>query len=82
MAWQQDDDIYSSSGYALAAAMELHARVTNANLDNNMAAMPPGFKLYSAMPTPPAGAIWRFGEFPSLCSSPLQADTVVYLLCL
>jgi hypothetical protein len=30
MAWQQDDDLYSSGGHVLAAALEVHARIVNA----------------------------------------------------
>jgi hypothetical protein len=60
MAWQQDEDLYSASGHALAAAMELHARVANAFLSNRSTAMlPPGYKYYDAMPPPPKGAIWQ-----------------------
>lgn len=59
---QQDDDLYSSDNYALAAAMELHARITNAwdsNRDANM--LPQGFKFYEGnMPAPPAGTRWQF----------------------
>jgi hypothetical protein len=59
---QQDDDLYSSDNYALAAAMELHARITNAwdsNKDANM--LPQGFKFYEGnMPQPPAGTRWQF----------------------
>uniref|UniRef100_A0A383V947 Alginate lyase domain-containing protein n=1 Tax=Tetradesmus obliquus TaxID=3088 RepID=A0A383V947_TETOB len=62
IAWQQDDDLYSSDNYALAAAMELHARITNAwdsNRDANM--LPQGFKFYEGnMPAPPAGTRWQF----------------------
>jgi hypothetical protein len=58
----QDDDLYSSDNYALASAMELHARITNAwdsNKDANM--LPPGFKFYKGnMPQPPSGTRWQF----------------------
>jgi hypothetical protein len=30
MAWQQDDDLFSSSNHVLAAALEVHARIVNA----------------------------------------------------
>eukprot|EP00882_Tetradesmus_deserticola_P029301 GHRQ01032805.1.p1 GENE.GHRQ01032805.1~~GHRQ01032805.1.p1 ORF type:complete len:148 (-),score=39.37 GHRQ01032805.1:194-637(-) len=30
MAWQQDDDLYSSTSHVLAAALEVHARIVNA----------------------------------------------------
>jgi hypothetical protein len=33
MAWQQDDDLYSSSSHVLAAALEVHARIVNAGGD-------------------------------------------------
>lgn len=33
MAWQQDDDLYSSSGHVLAAALEVHSRIVNAGRD-------------------------------------------------
>jgi hypothetical protein len=58
----QDEDLYSASNYALAAAMELHARVTNAFAANKSTAMlPPTFKYYdTSMPAPPANCSWRF----------------------
>jgi hypothetical protein len=46
MAWQQDDDLYSSSGHVLAAALEVHARIVNAGgtcYDSADAALPQQF---------------------------------------
>ncbi|KAF6262671.1 chondroitin AC/alginate lyase [Scenedesmus sp. NREL 46B-D3] len=62
IAWQQDDDLYSASNYALPAAMELHARVVNAFAANRSSALlPPTFKYYATdMPAAPAGCSWRF----------------------
>ncbi|WIA22272.1 hypothetical protein OEZ85_004592 [Tetradesmus obliquus] len=62
IAWQQDEDLYSASSYALAAAMELHARVTNAFAANKSTAMlPPTFKYFDTqMPKPPANCSWQF----------------------
>jgi hypothetical protein len=42
MAWQQDDDLFSSSGHVLAAALEVHARIINA-----------GAPLHRVLPLPP-----------------------------
>lgn len=57
----QSDDLYSSSNYALAAGMELHARLTNAWLNNKDTSMlPSGFKFYESMPAPPYGTRWQF----------------------
>eukprot|EP00775_Hariotina_reticulata_P012621 gene12621-12751_t len=56
-AWQQDDDLYSSNGHALAAAMEVHARIINAGRNESL--LPPRFKFFESMPPPPAGCYWR-----------------------
>lgn len=57
MAWQQDDDLYSSNGHVLAAAMEVHARIINAG--SNESLLPPNFKFFGSMPPPPEGCTWR-----------------------
>lgn len=57
-AWHQNEDLYSIGDHALAAALELHARIINAN--NHTAQLPPGFKFYNSMPKPPSGAAWQF----------------------
>ncbi|KAF6261585.1 chondroitin AC/alginate lyase [Scenedesmus sp. NREL 46B-D3] len=57
MAWQQDDDLYSSNGHVLAAALEVHARIVNAGTDE--ALLPPNFRLFESMPAPPEGCAWR-----------------------
>jgi hypothetical protein len=71
MAWQQNLDLYSQNGYALAAAMELHARIINAALSkNNETLLPPGFRFYDkSMPAPPAGCSWRFDMRSQLWSA-------------
>lgn len=62
IAWQQDEDLFSSSSHALAAAMETHARIINAWLAGKNAAMlPPGFRWFDgAMPKAPPGCRWAF----------------------
>lgn len=60
MAWQQDEDWYSSGNYALAAGVELHARIVRAALDSNEAMLPRGFKFFESMPRPPKGLHWKF----------------------
>ncbi|WIA43021.1 hypothetical protein OEZ86_009555 [Tetradesmus obliquus] len=57
MAWQQDDDLYSSSGHVLAAALEVHSRIVNAGADESL--LPPNFRLFDSMPPPPEGCVWR-----------------------
>ncbi|KAI8474482.1 MAG: hypothetical protein J3K34DRAFT_518210 [Monoraphidium minutum] len=58
--WGQDEDAYSESGYVLAAALELHARIINAHLDGDEAGLPPGFRFFESMPPPPKGCAWRW----------------------
>eukprot|EP00879_Flechtneria_rotunda_P025186 GHRR01026752.1.p1 GENE.GHRR01026752.1~~GHRR01026752.1.p1 ORF type:complete len:295 (+),score=61.58 GHRR01026752.1:724-1608(+) len=60
MAWQQDEDLYSSDNHALAAAMELHARIIRAYQANDTSMLPPGFYFKESMPEPPKGCIWKF----------------------
>lgn len=55
----QDEDLYSSNDYALAAALELHAKIILAG-DNDESKLPVGFKLDKSMPPPPKGCRWRF----------------------
>jgi hypothetical protein len=70
MAWQQNEDLYSTNNYALAASMELHARIINAALSgNNQTMLPPGFRWQSAMPAAPAGTSWRFDMRTQLWSA-------------
>jgi hypothetical protein len=59
-AWQQNEDIYSSNNHALLAAMELHARIINADAAQNPGLLPPGFKRFKDMPPAPPGTQWRF----------------------
>ncbi|GBF99458.1 hypothetical protein Rsub_11944 [Raphidocelis subcapitata] len=59
-AWAQDTDLYAENEYALAAALELHARIIIGALDSDEATLPPGFKLNSSMPAPPSGCTWRW----------------------
>ena len=59
-AWGQDEDAYSASGYVLAAALELHARIINAHLDKDESGLPPNFRFFESMPPPPKGCAWRW----------------------
>lgn len=67
MAWQQGDDLYSTSGHVLAAGMELHARLLNAWEGAGDDALPAGYRFLrggaagGGMPPLPAGADgWAF----------------------
>jgi hypothetical protein len=60
-AWAQDTDEYGANGYALASALELHARIVNAWDKRDASMLPGGFKLFSSMPAAPAGCAWRWG---------------------
>lgn len=55
----QDDDLYSSNDYALAAALELHAKIILAG-ENDESKLPLGFKLEKSLPKPPNGCKWKF----------------------
>ena len=57
-AWGQDLDLYSEHHYALAAAIELHARIINAFERGDEKAMPPKFRQFSSMPPPPENCTW------------------------
>jgi hypothetical protein len=59
-AWQQNEDVYSSSNHALLASLELHARIINADAEQNPGLLPPGFKRFKDMQEAPAGTQWRF----------------------
>eukprot|EP00879_Flechtneria_rotunda_P022507 GHRR01023758.1.p2 GENE.GHRR01023758.1~~GHRR01023758.1.p2 ORF type:complete len:279 (+),score=87.28 GHRR01023758.1:1347-2183(+) len=60
IAWQPDEDLYSSNDFALAAALELHARINLAYISNkDPSKLPPGYKFYDAMPPAPAGTRWQ-----------------------
>lgn len=62
MAWQQNTDLYKANGYALASAMEFHARVINAweaNRDERL--LPAGYRFFdTSMPPSPPGTDWVF----------------------
>jgi hypothetical protein len=60
MAWQQDEDWYSSSDHALAAAVELHARIVRAAADRDEQMLPQGFRFFESMPRPPMGMFWKY----------------------
>lgn len=66
LAWQAQHDasLYAASDYALAASMELHARIIRAGgvagAPRNASLLPPGFAFAEDMPRPPPGAVWRF----------------------
>jgi hypothetical protein len=55
MAWQQNTDIYKAEGYALASAMELHARIINAwDANKKESLLPAGYKFFeTSMPLAP-----------------------------
>jgi hypothetical protein len=57
LAWQQNEDLYSASNFALVAAMELHARIINAwDAGKSEDLLPPGFRFFeTSMPKPPPG---------------------------
>lgn len=61
-AWAaQDEDVFGESGYVLAAAVELHARIINAGLANDPSLLPAGFKFYDGgMPKAPGGCAWQW----------------------
>ncbi|GBF89133.1 hypothetical protein Rsub_01850 [Raphidocelis subcapitata] len=59
-AWGQNEDLYSENDAALAAALELHARIINAYEDGDEAALPSGFKFFESMPDPPKGCAWSW----------------------
>lgn len=60
MAWQQGEDWYSSNDHALAAAVELHARIVRAAADMDEQLLPQGFRFFESMPKPPRGLFWKF----------------------
>lgn len=62
MAWQQNTDLYKADGYALASAMELHARIINAwDSNRNESLLPEGYRFFeTSMPPAPAGTDWVF----------------------
>lgn len=62
MAWQQNSDIYKAEGYALASAMELHARIINAwDANKTESMLPAGYKFFeTSMPRAPTGTDWVF----------------------
>lgn len=60
MAWQQDEDWYSSNDHALAAAVELHARIVRAAADRDEQMLPQGFRFFESMPRPPMGMFWKY----------------------
>eukprot|EP00775_Hariotina_reticulata_P010584 gene10584-10742_t len=61
MAWQQNDDLYSSGQYSLVSVMETHARLIRAGLSKSQVLLPTGFKFYDpSMPKPPPSMRWQF----------------------
>lgn len=60
MAFQQDEDWYSSNNHALVAAVELHARIVRAAVEQNEGMLPQGFKFFESMPLAPKGTFWKF----------------------
>lgn len=59
-AWNQNEDLYRVNNYALAAAMEFHARIINAKLSNDVSMLPPGYKFFESMPKAPSGCAWKW----------------------
>lgn len=59
-AWTQNEDLYQEADYALAAALELHARIINAFAAGDESKLPDGFKFFESMPKPPAECAWRW----------------------
>jgi hypothetical protein len=59
-AWAQGADEYRANNYAMAAAMELHARIINARDADDETMLPPGFRFFDSMPDAPANCSWRF----------------------
>jgi hypothetical protein len=60
IAWQQGEDLYSSSNYALVPALELHARIIRAYQSNDSSLLPNGFRFGDDMPPAPEGTTWKF----------------------
>lgn len=59
-AFQQDEDWYSSDSHALAAAVELHARIVRAAVEQDERMLPQGFVFFERMPRAPRGTHWKF----------------------
>ena len=59
-AWGQNEDLYSEAGHVLAAAMELHARIINADALKDESYLPPNFRFFKSMPPPPANCSWKW----------------------
>jgi len=68
-AWGQNDDVYGESGHVLAAAMELHARIINADTAKDESMMPPNFRFKASMPPPPVNCTWKWDFESQLWSS-------------
>jgi hypothetical protein len=68
-AWGQNDDVYSESGHVIAAAMELHARIINAETAKDESLLPPNFRFKSSMPAAPANCTWKWDFESQLWSS-------------
>lgn len=63
LAWQQDEDLYSSNDYAIVTAMEFHARIIRAALEKNYDLLPPGCKLLDFSKPPFNAAPWNAWTF-------------------
>jgi hypothetical protein len=68
-AWSQDEDLYGENGYALASALELHARIINAKLAGDEKMLPAGFKFFENMPKAPTGCVWKWSMDTQLWTS-------------
>jgi len=64
MCWQQDEDLYSYSDCALAAALEFHARIINSVTAGptggpDESYLPSGFKYIAKAPKLPNGIVYK-----------------------
>lgn len=60
LAFQQDEDWYSSNNHALAAAVELHARRVRSGIEQDESMLPQGYRFFESMAKAPAGMFWKF----------------------
>ena len=74
LGWQQNRDLYSYNNYAIAAAMELHARIINAGIISSL--LPTGYTFYNQSrfpeapaPAAPVGCSWKWEMATQLWTS-------------
>jgi hypothetical protein len=68
-AWGQNEEVYSEADHVLAAALELHARIINAEAEDDESLLPAGFKFFGSMPKAPPGCVWKWDIESQLWSS-------------